>query len=359
MKNKILFTFLTMALLVILVNYSKSYAQSVYLKSIEGYEQELSSGKKPTWEINGAYSMYREGLQKLIDSNHPDLLMKEGHRRYDQFAEITDRLIKLMDPIKKKDPVLSRTSWFVAFERTVNSIYEGYEEAINQIKSGEPNEYFYAAYWRLTAIKSYKDSKTKIETMEPKVKEFEALVKKRREKEEALERNLEREKREEETRQRDEMKAKSLAEEREYAKAEKVEKEKYRVKQEEAARRKQAKLAKYNVKAEVSAADLRKNPFQFEGKVILLTGVSFDRMLEKGLAVFEYTTHSAGWVGDLSRGSPVVSSSTEELLVSKVPVDFNKGYADLIVKCKGTTKATNSLGGVITLPLVEYIDTLE
>jgi hypothetical protein len=118
-------------------------------------------------------------------------------------------------------------------------------------------------------------------------------------------------------------------------------------------------LARYNVKAEVSAADLRKNPFQFEGKVILLTGISFDRMLEKGLAVFNYSTSSIGWAGSISHGSPVVSSSTEELLVSKVPVDFSKRYVDLIVKGKGTTKATNMLGAVITLPLVEYIDVCE
>jgi hypothetical protein len=140
---------------------------------------------------------------------------------------------------------------------------------------------------------------------------------------------------------------------------EKEQENKAKVRQEKAAKqeatKKQAILAKYNVKAEVSADDLRKNPFQFEGKVILLTGVGFDRMLEKGLAVFKYETMSVEWV---RRGS-VVSSSTQELLVSKVPVDFSKGYADLIVKGKGTTKATNSLGGVITLPLVEYIAVCE
>lgn len=62
-----------------------------------------------------------------------------------------------------------------------------------------------------------------------------------------------------------------------------------------------------------------------------------------------------GWVGNLRDGRPVVSSSTQELLVSKVPVDFSKGYADLIVKCKETTEATNNLGARITVPLVEYI----
>lgn len=136
-------------------------------------------------------------------------------------------------------------------------------------------------------------------------------------------------------------------------------KEQRQQKANEAATRKKAeenkaKLAKYNVKAEVSAENLHKNPFQYEGKTILLSGARFDRMLERGLAVFTYTSGSMDWVGDLSHGKPVISTSTQELLVSNVPVDF-KGGSSLIVKCKGTTKATNQLGATITLPLVEYI----
>ena len=153
---------------------------------------------------------------------------------------------------------------------------------------------------------------------------------------------------------------KDLEKERKYAELHKAEEEKYRAKEEEAARKKQAILQKYNVKATVSAVDLRKNPFQFEDKVILLTGASFDRMLdEKGLSVFKCYSSSMGWVGSLSHGRPVVSTSTEELLVSRVPKDFSAEYADLIVKCKGTTKATNNLGAVITVPLVEYIAVCE
>jgi flagellar biosynthesis GTPase FlhF len=149
--------------------------------------------------------------------------------------------------------------------------------------------------------------------------------------------------------------AQRLEQERKLTEQRKVEEEKYMAKQKEAARRKQAILQKYNVKATVSPAELRKNPYQFEGKVILLTGVTFDRMLKKGLAVFVYKTLSVYWVRQESQ----VSSSEEELLVSKVPVDFNAGSADLIVKCKGTTEATNALGARITLPLVEYIAVCE
>jgi hypothetical protein len=148
---------------------------------------------------------------------------------------------------------------------------------------------------------------------------------------------------------------KDLEDERKRKQLEKVEEEKYKAKQEEAARRKQAILQKYNVKATVSPDQLRKNPYQFEGKVILLTGVTFDRMLKKGLAVFSYKTISVGWV----RRESVVSSSEEELLVSRVPVDFSANYADLIVKCKGTTEATNNLGARITVPLVEYVAVCE
>lgn len=147
------------------------------------------------------------------------------------------------------------------------------------------------------------------------------------------------------------------------AEKERAKQEEQRSKQVEAAERKKGEeaekrkttLAKYNVKAKISAADLHKNPFQFEGKAILLTGVTYDRMLEKGLAVFTYSTGSMEWVGDLQYGRPVISTSTQELLVSNVPVDFSKGYVNLIVKCKGTTKATNQLGATITLPFVEYI----
>lgn len=137
------------------------------------------------------------------------------------------------------------------------------------------------------------------------------------------------------------------------------EKEKRQQKVNEAAGRKKdeenkALLAKYNVKAKINASDLQKNPFQFEGKVILLTGASFDRMLERGVAVCNSTSASMDWVGNISDGRPVISTSTRELLVSNVPVDFKGGWG-LIVRCKGTTKATNALGAVITLPLVEYI----
>jgi hypothetical protein len=340
-----------MALLVNLVNYSKSYAQRItfdFIKNIEQYEQELSRGKRANWDlINGAYSMYGDRLQKIANSNRPDLVIKGIKEMDDRFGETTDRLIKLMDLIKKKDPMISKASWFVNFENAVNSIYEGAE---HEIKSGE-SSLVYSAYWRLAAIKSYKDSETKIKVIKPKVEEFVASAKRQGEEERALERK----KRDEEARQRAEMEAKTkelrIKEEREAEVRRKAEAEKRKAEGE----KRKAKLAKYNVKAEVSPAELRKNPYKFEGKVILLTGVMFDRMLKKGLAVFVYKTISVGWV----RTESVVSSSEEALLVSKVPVDFSLGYADLIVKCKGTTEVTNALGGTITLPLVEYIAVCE
>ena len=321
---------------------------TIQLKTLEGYKTDIQSGKR--LPIAGWYREYQDHLRDIMEIPRPD-------ERYKKWAEnrkleVLNKVIELMDVAKRyKFSTRLETAAIQQFQMQLDSIRKEAEEAIN---SNNLDERLYLAYWRLAFIESYKDSKSKLEIMQPRVQEYIELANKRQKEEEEA-RQARAEKAETD---RKEKKARAEREESERKEKEAAKWKEMEAKNKElqarAEAKKKATLAKYNVRAEVSADDLHKNPFQFEGKVILLTGASFDRMLQRGVAVCNSTSASMDWVGGLQYGRPVVSTSTQELLVSNVPVDFKGGWG-LIVKCKGTTRATNALGAVITLPLVEYI----
>lgn len=98
-------------------------------------------------------------------------------------------------------------------------------------------------------------------------------------------------------------------------------------------------LKKYKVVAKVYADELCRNPFQYEGKVILIKAPSYIKMLERNLALF-------------SSSGP---AEENQFFVSNIPTDYKSGAKDLIAKGKGATNAVNALGATIKVPLVQYI----
>lgn len=98
-------------------------------------------------------------------------------------------------------------------------------------------------------------------------------------------------------------------------------------------------LKSYKVVAKVYAGDLCQNPFQYEGKVILIQAPNYIKMLEQNLALFS----SSGL------------DQENQFFVSNMPPNYNSGAMDLIAKGKGATNAVNAFGAKIKVPLVQYI----
>jgi len=98
-------------------------------------------------------------------------------------------------------------------------------------------------------------------------------------------------------------------------------------------------LATYHATLLPSGNELFDNAFRFQGQAVGLHQVTFKRMIESGVSVFE-------------------TAAGKELLVSSLPLDLftragqTKG---LIVKVLGTKQAKNAVGGTLVLTHVEYL----
>jgi len=111
-----------------------------------------------------------------------------------------------------------------------------------------------------------------------------------------------------------------------------------RQRKEEAARR-EATLRRYNVRASVFGDELHSNPFRFEGQAVILTGVMFKRMIERGVGIF----------GTIQGNEVVVSGLPADLF--SLPGQMR----NMIVRIKGTTTGTNMLGAIIQIPHEQYL----
>jgi len=111
-----------------------------------------------------------------------------------------------------------------------------------------------------------------------------------------------------------------------------------RQQKEETARR-EATLRRFNVRASVFGDELHSNPFRFEGHAVILTGVMFKRMIERGVGIFS-------------------TIQGNEVLVSRLPADlfsYPGQMRNMIVRIRGTTSGTNLLGAIIQIPHAEYL----
>lgn len=102
----------------------------------------------------------------------------------------------------------------------------------------------------------------------------------------------------------------------------------------------QAKLRTYNVQGTIMADSLYANPYQYQGRSVILRGARFERMLERNAGIFQ-------------------TFEGHEILIVQLPTQLfsHQGQmSDLIVRVKGTGEVANALGIVFKIPKAEYLD---
>lgn len=113
-----------------------------------------------------------------------------------------------------------------------------------------------------------------------------------------------------------------------------------RQQQEEKASR-EAILRQYDVRATILGHQLQANPFRFQGQAVILTGVRFQRMVEKQVGIF-------------------LTLQNHEIMVSGLPVEMFSipGQSmPMIVRVRGVAPVTNRMGAMFEIPHVEYLAT--
>jgi hypothetical protein len=246
-------------------------------------------------------------------------IQKEYYRwKNSRELEILHELIKLLEPIKahythQYRPYFRRHV-VDQFELRLQKFLKKCEELQEEGLSSKNLKQLQVVLWKLRFIEPYKDVKDRIAKLEMEIRPIEVAKKK----EDMVRRNIAEQQRKKE------------------------EKRKKMLKEQEAKHQRQlrAKCKKYGVRSMVSGHNLTANPFRYEGQVVILSNISFEKMIDRKLGVFN----------DFMR---------KQLLVSKLPSNLftmQGQIAQLIVRVKGTTRVTNAFGVDFNVPWVEFID---
>ena len=274
-------------------------------------------------------------------------------RELEKFHE----LINLIGPIKANCIRQSQKyQWrcIEHFEVNLQNYLKKCEELQERGLSLKNLELLKILLWKLRFIEPYKDVRDRIANIEMEMKPIEEAEIKRKtaitQREEEMrpkilaEQEVERQK---ELKKAEEEKEKKLLAEQEAERQKQLreaeeEKEKKLLAEQyvEQQKRLRAKREKYGLRSEVFGQQLTANPFKYEEQVVILSMISFERMLDRNTGSFD----------DLAGHQLVVSSLPSNLFT------MHGQMAQIIVRVKGTTSAKNAFGATFDVPLVEYID---